>query len=331
MYVIYLSSGFWKPKALASWKTVQSYSYMNKSISSVTSQSFQRLTVANGTAALSLASAWTVFFSLLRWSTTVTTVTRAPYNSHFRRHKFPEFHAAAVTPPLSHGRNVYGYIMLSAAIRVLKENVHVHCGSFHTLHFTNFQPIQPGLFVSEMLELAWAQKSPLKRIQHVGNCCRLRLFRFLTGTAPEHTGLGLQIVWLQCYRKPKWQTAKQNGLLYSFYVFLYFGPIRPNIEPGKGKCQVARQSNTNVSLPKNSQYHCTQNGWEDSCSSMFLFWCQGVPSSTGGFWSSRHLGQKKASLLRIFLLQSNCRDDTLIWSLTFTINKLHLSMVLSLD
>ncbi len=83
---------------------------------------------------------------------------------------------------------------------------------------------------------------------------------------------------------------------------------------------MAKQSNTNVSLPKNSQYHCTQNGWEDSCSSMFLFWYQGVPSSTGGFWSSRHLGQKKAALLRIFLLQSNCRDDTLIWSLTFTIN-----------
>ena len=117
----------------------------------------------------------------------------------------------------------YGYIMLSAAIRVLKENVHVHCGSFHTLHFTNFQPIQPGLFVSEMLELAWAQKSPLKRIQHVGNCCRLRLFRFLTG-APEHTGLGLQIAGLQCYRKPKWQTENRMDTR----TGVFFSILRPN-------------------------------------------------------------------------------------------------------
>lgn len=59
--------------------------------------------------------------------------------------------------------NVYGYIMLSAAIHVLKENAYVRCGSFHTV---------PGLFVSdEMLELAWAaQKPPALRSKHVGNC-----------------------------------------------------------------------------------------------------------------------------------------------------------------
>ena len=90
-------------------------------------------------------------------------------------------------------------------------------------------------------------------------------------------------------RKPKWCLPN------------YFGPTRPNIEPAKGKCQVAKQSHT----PKNSQCHGIQNAWENlSCSPMFpyvpvVFWCQGVPSSTGGF-CSRNLGQTNKTFCGYF-------------------------------
>lgn len=57
--------------------------------------------------------------------------------------------------------------------------------------------------------------------------------------------------WCRVCRKPKWCLPN------------YFGPIRPNIEPAKGKCQVAKQSHTNVSLPKNSQFRGIQNAWEN--------------------------------------------------------------------
>ena len=204
---------------------------------------------------------------------------RFPYNSRFWRHKYPEFHATALTaPPLSHQciwlhHAICCYYLLFTfwkKMHMCVVEVSTRClGSLCLMKCLNL----PGRHRSHQLSESnmWATAlppSPLSMISHhwhrprkhwprLANCCRV------------------------C-RKQKWCLPN------------YFGPIRPNFEPAKGKCQVAKQSHTNVSLPKNSQFHGIQNAWENYhvplCS--FVFWCQGVPSSTGWF-CSRNLGQKK--------------------------------------